>query len=454
MLCQIRRGEKAGMRKPVVALVGRPNVGKSTLFNRLLGKRVAIVEDQPGVTRDRIYGKCSWGRKEFLLVDTGGLDPLDRDRVRRLAQEHTAKAIEEADLLLFLVDAADGLHPLDLDLALLVRQSGKPSLLVACKVDEQRREMNLADFFELGMGEPFPTSALHGVNIGDLLDLVCASLPPACEEEEEETIPVAIVGRQNVGKSTLLNALLGEERCIVDESPGTTRDVVDAIFPYEGKKLLIIDTAGIRRKGIREGGIEYYSSIRTLEAIRRSRVTLLVFDASSGVLKDDKRIAGYILKEKRACILVANKWDMVGKTEGEKLRQVKSAFQKHVQEELHFLSYCPLLLASALRKIGIEEIPKRVLQVDAEYSRRIETHPLNEVISDAQFKRPPPTYRGKNLKIRFCIQGGIRPPTFVFKVNSPDLVHFSYRRYLENRLRESFGFCGSPVEMLFKKQEK
>lgn len=437
------------MSLPIVAIVGRPNVGKSALFNRLVGGRPAIVEDHPGVTRDRIYGKCQWGGRSFTLVDTGGIDPANPDELIQRVQEQTRRAREEADLMLLVVDGQAGIHPLDRDTAELLRQSGRPVILVVNKMDNPRDEVGRFEFFELGLGEPEPVSSLHGLGTGDLLDLVVKQLPPAQAEPETEAIPVAIVGRPNVGKSSLLNALLGEERSLVDPVAGTTRDVVDTELERPEGRFLLLDTAGLRRKSKVEEDVEYYSTLRAIQAVKRARVALVVLEAPGGVVAQDQRVAGVVNEAGKASVIVVNKWDLVREVPEFAHIDQRRSFQEHLTGELEFISYSPVLFVSALKGKGLGELLEIVARVDEQFRRRVDTPTLNRVLSEAMLLRPPPSFKGKMLKLYYAAQSGTCPPTIVCKVNSPRLVHFSYRRYLENQLRKAFGFEGTPLRLVF-----
>ncbi|MCL5774137.1 MAG: ribosome biogenesis GTPase Der [Firmicutes bacterium] len=441
--------------KSIVAVVGRPNTGKSTLFNRLAGKAVSIVADEPGVTRDRVYSVCSWRGKEFTIVDTGGMGYETVAELKDMVERQIRLAFEEADFIIFMVDAREGLNPLDQEAASLIRNSGKPCLLVANKVDNENRELNVAEFYSLGMGEPFPISALHGLNIGDLLDIVAEALPEMKEESGEELLSIAIIGRQNVGKSSLLNLLIEEERSIVAPHPGTTRDALDTVVKRDGKEYLFIDTAGLRRKGKVKEKIEYFSTIRALRAVDRSRVTLLMLEAHEGIVQQDKRIASEADKAGKASIIVVNKWDIVKeKLSGVKLQQYKNEFIKFIRKELDFIYYSPICFISALKNTGLEEVWKNIDLVTEEYYKRIVTAVVNEVVREVYLLKPPPSFKGKNLKIYYSVQKSAAPPHFVLKVNSPKLVHFSYKRYIENQLREAFGFIGAPIRISFSARGK
>ena len=458
--------------RPVVALVGRPNVGKSTLFNRLVGTRLAVVDDTPGTTRDRLVAEAEWTGVVFDVVDTGGIDPTAGQRgkaplsvgsaafieaIRRQAEA----AIREADAVIFLVDVESGVTPADREVATILRQfqqvrEGKPwppVLLAVNKVDSQRRATVLYEFYELGLGDPHPISALHGRGVGDLLDALIAALPQAPraaeeEEEDEGTPKIAIVGRPNVGKSSLLNRLLGQDRVIVSPIPGTTRDPVDTRITYYSKPAILIDTAGIRRRGRIDPGVEKYSVIRTLRAIRRADVAVLLIDAVEGLTAQDAHIAGFILDAWKPVVLAVNKWDAI-----EKDAYTMNAYIDRIRSELGFLSYAPLLFISAKTGQRVHQVLPTALQVYENSLVRIPTSRLNRIIQDAVAYHPPPSPSGKALKIYFAAQVGVAPPTFVLHVNDPKRMHFTYLRYLENRLREAQDFTGTPLRLLLRKRE-
>lgn len=437
-------------RKPIVAIVGRPNVGKSSLYNRLLGRREAIVQDQPGITRDRIYGECTWNRRDFLLIDTGGMVPEDRGKLRKAIFAQAEKAIEEADLVLFVVDVKEGVTPLDMEIAEILRSSRTPVILVANKADNEKEEEAIGEFYELGLGDIYPLSAIHGRSSGELLDVVAESLPDYTPPHEDEPVSVSIVGRPNVGKSSLFNALVGEERAIVHDEPGTTRDSVDTHLEVDGDPFLLVDTAGLRRKSKVDEDVEYYSTLRAMGSLKRCQVALLVLDASATLSAQDQRIAGYLKQARKASIIVLNKWDIVQKEAGEGIRQAEEEIVEEIRGKLDFIPYSPVLKVSALTGAGIDGIFPAVRKAYGEFTRRIETSILNKVFHEAMQLRPPPSYKGQQLKLFYVVQRATAPPLFVLKVNSPKLLHFSYRRYLENRLRAQFGFEGTPVNLVLK----
>lgn len=452
--------------KPIVALVGRPNVGKSTLFNRLVGQRKAIVEDLAGTTRDRLYGDADWAGRDFIVVDTGGLEfdvslPPGANQpdttgfqagvasrlFLREIREQAEIAIAEAEVIVFLVDAEAGLTSADQDVAALLRRTDKPVLLAVNKADNSKRRNEAVDFYALGLGDPISVSALHGTGTGDLLDAIVEALPPveAEDETEDETIKIAIVGRPNVGKSSLLNQLLGEERVIVSDVPGTTRDAIDMSIEYEGLQLVLIDTAGIRRRGKIEVGVEKYSFLRSLKAVSRADVCLLLIDATDMVTAQDAHIAGYILEEAKSVVVIVNKWDLV-----EKETNTINEFTTRIRNELKFLAYVPVLFISAKTGQRVQKVLPLALQVQEERLRRIPTGELNRLLREAIAKNPPKGGQRHRLKFFYMTQAGVDPPTFVFFVNDRTLVHFSYERYLENVLREQYGFLGTPLKLVFR----
>lgn len=433
------------MDKPIVALVGRPNVGKSALFNRLVGERLAIVQDRPGTTRDRLYAEAEWTGREFTVVDTGGLLAAPTDDIAVQVQAQAELAIREADVVVFVTDVLEGMAPGDWDVADVLRRSRKPVILAVNKADNAERRLAANEFYALGIEPLYAISALHGTGTGDLLDAVVASFPPAPEAEPAERIGIAIVGHPNVGKSSLLNAILGEERAIVSEIPGTTRDAIDMRLVWRDREITLIDTAGIRRRGAIEPGVEKYSVLRALRAINRADVAILVLDASKGVTAQDAHIAGYILEEDKSVVVVVNKWDLVEKEPG-----VEAAYRESVRQTLKFLPYVPILFASALKRRGIAEVVDTVLRVREERFQRLSTGELNDLVRDAVAAHAPPSKWGKRLRIYYATQPQVDPPTFVFFVNDKRLLHFSYERYLENRIRERFPFEGTPIRLQFR----
>jgi GTP-binding protein len=436
---------------PIVALVGRPNVGKSTLFNRLVGGRKAIEEKIPGITRDRLYGRSSWLNREFLVIDTGGLTFPGGDGLEAQVQRQALLALEESTVVVFLVDGRQGLTPLDEEIAALLHRQGKPVLLVVNKIESPAQ--SVVEFYKLGFNEPLPISAAHGLNIGELLDEIISFFPAGKGGKipAEEAIRIAVVGRPNVGKSSLINTLLGEERVIVSQEPGTTRDAIDTLVEREGKKYIFVDTAGIRRKSRVSENIEYYSVLRALKALDSADLALLLLEAPEGVTEQDQRIAGYILESGKALIISLNKWDLVQKTgqEGFVEEMVTST-----REALKFVSFAPLIFTSIYTPHRLKHLFNLFPKVYENHSRRIPTGLLNEILLEAQGINPLPTVKGKRGRIYYWTQSSIRPPTFVLFVNNPALIHFSYLRYLENRLREAFDFEGTSLKLLLRARRR
>lgn len=432
------------MSKPIVAIVGRPNVGKSTLFNQIGKKRVSIVEDMPGVTRDRIYLDAEWLNHEFTMIDTGGIEIETDDRILTAIRHQAQLAIEEADVILFMVDGKTGLTSSDEEVGAILRNTRKPVILAVNKVDSAKAMDEIYEFYNLGLGEPIPVSASNALNLGDLLDKVVESLPKEhVAEGESDQIRIAVIGRPNVGKSSLVNALVGQERVIVSDIPGTTRDAIDTYFTKEGTNFVLIDTAGMRRKAKIDLPVERYSVIRSLRSVDRSDVVLMVIDAVDGVTEQDKKIAGYAHEAGKGIIIVVNKWDLMEKDSKTSLR-----FTETVRDELGFMQYAPVLFTSALTKQRVHRVVELVKFVAEQHSMRIATSVLNQVIADATAINPPPSENGRRLKIYFTTQADVKPPTFIFFVNEPEIMHFSYLRFLENRLRESFGFEGTPLKLV------
>lgn len=449
-------------RKPIVALVGRPNVGKSTLFNRLIGSRTAIVEDVPGTTRDRIYGDTYWNGVGFIVVDTGGLEaesePAGRERALSAGsaqfvdhiRNQVRVAIDEADAIIFVVDGREGQTAADQDVADQLRLSNKPIFVAVNKAESQTHVHNAVEFWNLGLSEPIAISAYHGHGVGDLLDALVQALPAWPDEDEENpTIGVAIVGRPNVGKSSLLNTLIGRERAIVSEVPGTTRDPIDTTITFEGQPITLIDTAGIRRRGSVEPGIEKYSVLRSMQAIDRADVALLLIDASEGVTAQDAHVAGYVIEMAKSVIVLVNKWDAIEKDE-----HTMNAFAAKVREELKFLAYVPVLFISALTKQRVHKVLPTVLEVAEARNHRMSTSELNTILRAAYDAISPPTQAGRPLRVYYGTQVGVAPPTFAIFVNDVDIVHFSYERYLENRIREAYPFTGTPLRLRFRAQRQ
>lgn len=439
------------MAKPVVAIVGRPNVGKSTLFNRFVGERISIVEDEPNITRDRLYGEASWLDREFLVVDTGGIELYSTDVFKKEVLAQVQLAIDEADVILFLVDARSGLTGEDKEIANILRKSSKEVILVLNKVDDfKSKQPEFWEFYELGLGEPVPVSAEHGKNVGDLLDKVCKLLPESEEDVYAEgVIKLSVIGRPNVGKSSLVNRILGEERVIVSEIPGTTRDAIDIFFTRGDQEFVIIDTAGIRKKKKVKMPVERYSVIRALKAVERSDVCLIIIDATEGVTEQDKKIAGFAHEQGKGMVIVVNKWDLITKDS-----RTMDRFKEKILYELKFIDYSPITFVSAKTGQRVMEILDIVEFVVEEHTKRVKTGTLNAVIEEALMVNQPPARKGKRLKIYYCTQVGVKPPSFVFFVNDPQLVHFSYRRYLENVLRGAFNFSGTPIWLNFRNKNR
>ncbi|MGZ8481796.1 MAG: ribosome biogenesis GTPase Der [Candidatus Limnocylindria bacterium] len=454
---------------PVVAIVGRPNVGKSTLFNRLVGERVAIVEDLPGTTRDRVYGTSDWNGRSFTLVDTGGLEIEPGTHIEERVQDQARVAVEEADLILFVVDAHAGLAPLDHEVADRLRRADAPAILVVNKADNPQRETEAAEFYALGF-DPFITvSAQHGRNTGDLADLIVERLPPPTEAEAAASAPdqefteeelaelaeadlgpprVAIVGRPNTGKSTFVNRVLGAERMIVSETPGTTRDPIDTTIDLDGEPMVLVDTAGIRRRGAIERGVERYSVLRSMKAIDDADVAIVMTDATEGYTAQDAHVVGYVLEAFKGIVLVINKWDAVEKDES-----TADAWLKRLRREAPYLAWADIVFASALTGQRAERILREARRVAEERYRRIPTGELNRVIMDAVRAHPPSHVRNRLPKIFYATQVGVAPPTFVVFVNDPAIIHFSYKRYLENRIRAEYGFLGTPIRLILRQRE-
>lgn len=440
------------MKKPLVAIVGRPNTGKSTFFNKICGKRISIVDDLPGVTRDRIYADAEWCGHAFTMVDTGGLDVKSDDTFQKSIKTQAQIAIDLAEVIVFIVDGMAGLVPADYEVAELLRKTKKPVVLVVNKLDKFEVEKTY-DFYQLGLGEPYPISCAQSKGLGEVLDAIVNSFSFKVEADaDDEAIKIAVVGRPNAGKSSIVNRILGEDRVLVSNVAGTTRDAIDTDFKYNGKKYTIIDTAGMRRqRSVLKESVEGYSVIRAMEAIKRANVVLIVFDASEEISEQDVRIAGYVHEENKPSIVVMNKWDLV-----EKDGNTINNYQKMLEDKLSFMSYFKPLYLSALTGKRLEKIMPTVNEVHENSTRRITTGTLNEIIQKAILSQEPPTKKGKKLKIMYATQAETNPPTFVIFVNDATLVHFSYERFLENRLRDAVNFEGTPIKLVFKnrKEEK
>ncbi|MCY8216052.1 ribosome biogenesis GTPase Der [Bacillus haynesii] len=430
------------MGKPVVAIVGRPNVGKSTIFNRIAGERISIVEDIPGVTRDRIYSSAEWLNHDFNLIDTGGIEVGDEPFLAQI--RHQAEiAMEEADVIIFMTNGREGVTAADEEVAKILYRTKKPVVLAVNKVDNPEMRADIYDFYALGFGEPYPISGTHGLGLGDLLDAVSEHFKNIPETKyEDEVVQFCLIGRPNVGKSSLVNAMLGEERVIVSNIAGTTRDAIDTRFTYNQRDFVIVDTAGMRKKGKVYEATEKYSVLRALKAIDRSEVVCVVLDGEEGIIEQDKRIAGYAHEAGKAVVIVVNKWDAVEKDE----RTMKE-FEEKVRDHFQFLDYAPVLFMSALTKKRIHTLMPAVMTASENHSMRVQTNILNDIIMDAVAMNPTPTHNGNRLKIYYATQVAVKPPTFVVFVNDPELMHFSYERFLENRIRDAFGFEGTPIKI-------
>ncbi len=435
------------MSKPVVAIVGRPNVGKSAFFNMVAGKRISIVEETPGVTRDRIYTEAEWRSRKFMLIDTGGIEPYSPDILMQQMKRQAEIAIETADVIIFMTDIKTGVTAADKEVADILRKAGKPVVLTVNKVDRVgEAPPEIYEFYNLGLGDVFGVSAAHGLGTGDLLDEVFKFFPPEMENAEEEGfIKVAVVGKPNVGKSSLVNKLLGEDRMIVSEIPGTTRDAVDTKFDRGDDKFVFIDTAGIRRKSKVDETIERYSTLRSWTAIERADVCLLMIDALEGVTEQDTKIAGYAHEQGKASIILVNKWDLAEKETG-----TLESYQKNVHEKLSFMTYSPVLFISSLTGQRLGKLFELIRHVYDQSGFRITTGMLNDVLSEAVMMMQPPSDKGKRLKVYYMTQTGVRPPAFVVFVNDIELMHYSYMRYIENHLRKSFGFEGTPIRFMLR----
>jgi len=436
------------MARPVVAIVGRPNVGKSTIFNRVIGDRLAIVEDKPGITRDRLYGAAEWGGKAFSIVDTGGIEIDADDEIMKSVRMQAELAVEEADVIIFMVDAKAGLTHADDEVAKMLFRSRKPVVLAVNKVDNIGRMEDIYEFYGLGLGDPIGISGSHGTGIGDLLDAVIERLPePEEDEYDEDVIRVALIGRPNVGKSSLVNAILGEERVIVSDVAGTTRDAIDTPFERDGQKYVLIDTAGMRKRGKVWETTEKYSVMRAMKAIERADVVLILINGEEGIIDQDKHIAGYAHEAGRASVFVVNKWDVVEKDE-----KTMQQFTQSIRDHFLFMTYAPIVFLSAKTKARLHKLLPVVNHVSEQHALRIQTHLLNDVVSDAIAMNPPPTDKGKRLRINYVTQVSVKPPTIVIFANDPELMHFSYQRYLENKIRGAFDFEGTPVRLLTRRK--
>ena len=430
----------------VVAIIGSPNVGKSTIFNRIVGRRRAIVDDQPGVTRDRLYETASWLDREFRLIDTGGIEITNRpfqEQIRIQAQ----LAIDEADVIVFVADAIKGVSSDDRMVAKMLHKCKKPVILAVNKVDNQNILFNITEFYSLGLGEPVAVSGEHGIGIGDILDKIIKVLPKEEDVKYDDAITFSIIGRPNVGKSSMVNALLNKERVIVSDIVGTTRDSVDTMFERDGQRYVVIDTAGLQKRGKIYEAVDKYSALRALSAIDRSEIVLFIIDANTGILEQDKHVVGYAVEKKKAIVIVVNKWDLIKKEQN-----TQAEFEKKIRNEFVFLDYAPIIFTSALTKSKIDKIFDKIAEVHDAYDTHIPTSVLNDVIQDAQIMNEAPDFNGGRLKIYFVNQANSQPPTFVLFVNKPKFAHFSYLRYIENRLRDAFNLDGTPIELVLRER--
>ncbi len=437
--------------KPIVAVVGRPNVGKSTLFNKIAGKRISIVEDTPGITRDRIYADAEWCGHEFTLIDTGGIEPAANDIILSQMREQAGMAIDMADVILFMVNVRDGMTAADKEVAAMLQKCGRPVILVCNKIDNPGNPpIEMYEFYNLGIGEPKPVSSIHGLGVGDLLDEIVSYFPDESgSAEEENIIKVAVVGKPNAGKSSLINRILGENRVIVSDIAGTTRDAIDSAYELDGQKYVFIDTAGMRKRGKINENVERYSVARALGAVDRADVCLIMIDAQEGITEQDTKIAGYVHESGKASVIVVNKWDLI-----EKETNTMKNFKNKVKEGFNFMMYAPSVYISAVTGLRVDSLFDMIKSTLAENSKRISTGVLNDVINEAIAMVQPPSDKGKRLKIYYATQAGTKPPTFVLFVNNAELAHYSYIRYLENQLRAKFGFEGTPIKFIIREKNK
>lgn len=437
--------------KPVVAIVGRPNVGKSTLFNKISGQRISIVEDTPGVTRDRIYADAEWLDKHFTLIDTGGIEPASKDEILVQMRRQASLAIEMADVVVLMTNVKDGVTANDQDVAAMLLKAQKKIILAVNKVDNiGDPPMEFYEFYNLGLGDPVAISSTHGLGVGDLLDAVCEKFPEDAQtQEDEEEIKVAVIGRPNAGKSSLINKILGEERVIVSNVAGTTRDAIDSRYEKNGDRYLFIDTAGMRKRGRIDEAVEHYSVVRSLAAVDRSDVCVIMIDGTQGATEQDTKIAGYAHEQGKACILAVNKWDSVVKD-----NKTMKAFTDNVRETFAFMSYASVLFISAKTGQRIDKLLEEIKKVNAQHKRRISTGMLNDVLNEAMAKQQPPSDKGKRLRVYYGTQAATAPPTFVLFANSRDLFHYSYLRFIENQIREAFGFEGTPIQFIIREKSE
>ena len=439
------------MSKPIVAVVGRPNVGKSTFFNSIIGQRISIVEDTPGVTRDRIYAEAEWNGIHFGMIDTGGIEPASKDIILSQMREQAQIAMDMADVILFIVDGKEGLTAADEEVGAMLQRTGKKVILLVNKVDNPGKPPeNIYDFYLLGLGEPIPISAANKLNFGDVLDEVCKSFPQGAAEDDSDKIHLAIIGKPNVGKSSLVNSLINEERVIVSDIAGTTRDSIDTPITWNGNEYVLIDTAGIRKRSKVDENIEKYSVIRAIAAIERADVCILMIDAQEGLTEQDKKICGLAHEAGKGILVVVNKWDLI-----EKETNTMRDFRREIEAELLFASYAPIIFTSVKEKVRLDEVMRVATNIANIRAVRVPTGQLNSLIADAMMMKQPPSDKGKRLKIYYAAQVGIKPPLFSFQVNKRQLMHFSYSRYIENRIRDTFGFEGTSIKFVFReKREK
>ncbi|MDY3702673.1 MAG: ribosome biogenesis GTPase Der [Limosilactobacillus coleohominis] len=436
------------MANPIVAIVGRPNVGKSTLFNRIAGERISIVEDTPGVTRDRIYTHAEWLGKNFNLIDTGGIEMSDQPLSTQI-REQAEIAIDEADVIILVVDVQNGITDADEKVAQLLYRSNKPVVLAVNKVDNPERRTDIYDFYSLGLGEPYPVSSVHGVGLGDLLDAVIKNFPETAENGTDDSIRFSLIGRPNVGKSSLVNAILGQQRVIVSNIAGTTRDAINTKFVADHREFTMVDTAGIKKKGKLYENTERYALMRSMKAIDDSDVVLVVLNADEGIRELDKHIAGYAHEAGKAVIIVVNKWDLIKNRD----HRTMTDFTNLIRNEFQYLSYAPIIFVSAITKQRLIKIPKLIEEVYDHARRRIKSSTLNDVLMDAIAANPTPSTNGKRLRVYYGTQVAVEPPTLVIFVNDPDLMHFSYERYLENQIRQAFDFTGTPIHLIKRRRK-
>ena len=435
------------MSKGIVAIVGSPNVGKSTLFNRIIGARHAIVDDQAGITRDRLYGKASWLTKDFTLIDTGGIE-IKNAPFQKQIRAQVEIALEEADVILYVADGRVGVTQDDRFVCKMLYKSDKPVILAVNKIDNLEMMANVDEFYSLGIGDPIALSTTHGIGVGDILDKIIELLPERKEKKYENAICFSLIGRPNVGKSSLTNALLGQDRVIVSDIEGTTRDSIDTPFKRDGQDYVVIDTAGLKKRGRIYEAVDKYSALRALSSIDRSDVVLLLIDASVGITNQDKHVVGYALEENKAIVIVVNKWDLVEHTDN-----AMNEFKKKVRNEFKFLDYAPIVFLSAKDRSRIQTLFPEINIAYNSYNFRVGTSVLNDVIADAQIMNPTPVFNGGRLKIYFASQVATCPPTFILSVNNPEFMHFSYQRYIENRLRDSFEFTGTPLKIICRERK-